>query len=104
MSGRDKTYEFKLYFLKIFPLGRHRIKLTKIDKESNIIVSNESGMLAPVWNHTIWFQQDGQNKLSYTDEIEIKAGWLTWAIWIFALFFYRHRQNRWKKLLKDNYG
>ena len=95
-----KTYELKLYFLNILPLGRHRIKIVTIDRESNIIVSNESGMLARVWNHTIRFHQGEQGKLSYTDEIEIKAGWLTMAIWVFAHLFYRHRQKRWKILLK----
>ena len=95
-----KTYELKLYFLNILPLGLHRIKIVTIDRESNIIVSNESGMLARVWNHTIRFHQGEQGKLSYTDEIEIKAGWLTMAIWVFAHLFYRHRQKRWKILLK----
>lgn len=96
----DKTYELKLYFLNILPLGRHRIKIVTIDRESNTIVSNESGTLAPVWNHTIRFDKGEQNKLNYTDEIEIKAGWLSMAIWAFAHLFYRYRQKRWKILLK----
>jgi len=95
-----KTYELKLHFLKIVPLGRHRIKIVTIDRESNTIVSNESSALASVWNHTIRFEKCEQNKLSYSDEIEIKAGWLTIAIWAFAQLFYRHRQKRWKILLK----
>ena len=95
-----KTYELKLYFLNILPLGRHRIKIITIDRKSNIIVSNESGTLAPVWNHTIRFGQSGQGKLRYIDEIEIKAGWLTIAVWVFSHLFYRHRQRRWKILLK----
>jgi hypothetical protein len=95
-----KTYDLRLYFLKIVPLGYHKIKLVKIDKQSNTIVSNESGTLAPVWNHTIWFRKVEQNKLLYMDEVEIKAGLLTPAIWIFACLFYRHRQKRWKILLK----
>lgn len=95
-----KTYEAKLHFLNILPLGRHRIKIITIDRKSNIIVSNESGLLAPVWNHTIRFGQSGQRKLRYIDEIEIKAGWLTIAIWVFSHLFYRHRQRRWKILLK----
>lgn len=95
-----KTYELKLYLLNIIPIGHHRIKITTIDRDSNLIVSKESGTLASEWNHTIRFTQGEQGKLSYTDEIEIKAGWLTTAIWIFAHIFYRHRQRRWKVLLK----
>lgn len=99
-----KMYELKLCFLKIVPLGRHNIKLVAINRESNTIVSNESGTLVPVWNHTILFRQIEHSKLRYTDEIEIKAGWLTPAIWAFAHLFYRHRQKRWKTLLKNVYG
>ena len=95
-----KTYELKLYFLNILPLGRHRIKIVTINRESNTIVSTESSTLVPVWNHTVRLGQCEQNKLIYTDEIEIKAGWLTMATWVFAQLFYRHRQKRWKILLK----
>lgn len=95
-----KTYDLKLYFLKIVPLGHHKIKLAKIDRQSNTIASNESGMLVPVWNHTINFRTVEQNKLLYMDEIEIKAGMLTPIIWAFAHLFYRHRQKRWKMLLQ----
>ena len=96
-----KTYSLKLYFLNIVPLGLHRIKLVTMDRKSKTIVSCESGFLSPVWNHTIRFRQIGKNKLRYTDEIEIGAGWLTVAIWAFAHLFYRHRQRRWRILLKN---
>ncbi len=99
-----KTYELKLRFLNILPLGRHRIKVVSIDKTSNTIVSVESGTLVPVWNHTIEFGQKEEGKLNYIDEIEIKAGLLTIGIWLFAHLFYRHRQRRWKKLLEQIYG
>jgi len=41
--------------------------------------------------------------VSYTDEIEIQAGWLTPGIWLFAQLFYRHRQRRWKALLRSEH-
>ena len=96
-----KPYHLKLYFLNILPLGHHEIKLITINKETNTIVSNESGKLVPLWNHTINFSQVKPNKLHYTDKIEIKASWLTPAIWLFAHIFYRHRQRRWKILLEN---
>lgn len=95
-----KTYELKLYFLKILPVGRHKIKVVTVDRKSNTIVSAESSALVPIWNHTIRFSQCEKNRLIYTDEIEIKARWLTIFIWLFAQLFYRHRQRRWKILLK----
>ncbi len=96
-------YTLTLHFLKVIPLGRHTIKLVRIDKETNTIVSQESGRLARVWNHTIYFREVGQDVVRYTDEIEIRAGLLTPAIWLFAHVFYRHRQRRWKVQLRDGY-
>jgi len=96
----DKTYDLKLYFLKVIPLGRHSIRLVKIDKEAGVIESRESGLLARVWNHTIRFRQTANGTVNYADRIEIQAGILTPVIWAFAHFFYRHRQRRWKALLQ----
>jgi len=96
-----RVYRLKLYFLKLIPLGWHTIRLVKMDKKANTISSRESGLLAQVWNHNISFREVGPGKVSYTDEIEIQAGCLTPAIWLFAHLFYRHRQGRWKVLLKE---
>lgn len=95
-------YPLKLYFLKFIHLGQHTITLTEINRETNTIVSRENGQLAKTWNHTITFQEDVAGVVSYTDEIEIKAGLLTPAIWLFAQLFYRYRQRRWKILVQPN--
>lgn len=76
------------------PAGEHRITLERIDLKANLIESKESGALVPVWNHTIRFHPLEDDRLHYTDEIEIQAGLLTGFIWIFAHHFYRHRQRR----------
>ncbi len=98
-TGRD--YSFKLYFFKFIPLGIHTIHIVEIDKNQNIISSQEKGVLTPVWNHKISFKKIAPNTLNYRDEIEIRAGWLTPFIALFAHMFYRHRQRRWKVLLKN---
>ena len=98
----DKPYPLKLYFLKCIPMGMHTIKLVKIDKTENMIISQENGQLAKVWNHTISFQEEKPRVLNYTDEIEIRAGILTPGIWLFSQLFYRHRQRRWKILLQKD--
>jgi hypothetical protein len=97
VTGR--AYPLRLSLFGFLPAGEHRITLVTIDREANLIESQESGALAPVWNHTIHFHPLGQGKLHYTDEIEIRAGLLTGVVWAFAHLFYRHRQRRWKKLL-----
>jgi hypothetical protein len=94
-----RAYRLKLYFLKLIPLGWHTIRLLKMDKDTNTISSRENGLLARIWNHNISFREAGPGKVSYADEIEIQAGWLTPTIWLFA-HLYRHRQRRWKMLLK----
>jgi hypothetical protein len=96
-----KTYALRLYLFGFLPAGEHRITLATIDREANLIESKESGALAPVWNHTIRFHAVGAGRLQYTDEIEIQAGLRTGVIWAFAHLFYRHRQRRWKKLLRS---
>lgn len=97
--GRD--YPLKLYFLGFIPLGRHRIQLVEVDRNRKRISSRESGLLARVWNHDISFEEMRPGLVRYTDEIEIRAGWLTPFIWLFAHVFYRHRQRRWKVLLRN---
>ena len=94
-------YKLKLFFLGIIPIGDHFIMLTELNQEENRIVSNERGSLTKVWNHVITFNAIDDQTIVYTDEIEIRAGILTLSIWLFAHIFYRHRQNKWKKLL-DN--
>jgi hypothetical protein len=94
------AYPLKLYLLGFIPLGRHTIRLVEIDKNRHLIASQESGRLARVWNHTIHFREVAPGQVSYVDEIEIQASWLTPLIWAFAQVFYRHRQRRWKVLLK----
>jgi len=96
--GRD--YPLKLYFFGFIPMGRHIIRLAKIDRDANTISSREKGLLAPVWNHNIFFREVSPGLVRYTDEIEIRAGWFTPFVWGFAHMFYRHRQRRWKVLLK----
>jgi len=98
--GRD--YPLQLYFMRFIPLGRHTIRLVTIDRSTNTILSEERGSLARVWNHRIHFQQVAPGKLAYEDEIEIRAGVLTPLIWAFAHLFYRHRQRRWKVLLRSD--
>jgi hypothetical protein len=96
-----KTYALRLSLFGLLPAGEHRITLASIDREANLIESTESGTLSPVWNHTIRFHPLGAGKLHYSDEIEIQAGLLTGIIWAFAHLFYRHRQRRWKILLRS---
>lgn len=42
----DRDYPLQLYFMRFIPLGRHTIRLVKIDRSTNTILSEERGSLA----------------------------------------------------------
>ncbi|MCK5598686.1 hypothetical protein KAI78_03595 [bacterium] len=96
----DQEYIFKIYLFKIIPMGLHRIQLVKIDAKNKQISSMETGKIAKVWNHTIIIEKDTDGNARYTDIVEIKAGVVTFFVYLFAQLFYRHRQRKWKNLLK----
>ena len=97
-----EEYHLNLSLFGIIPLGRHSIKITEINSEKKMIISNEHGHLTKKWNHRIKVEPKNSHSIYYTDEIEIEAGVLTFSIWLFAHIFYRHRQRRWKNYLADN--
>jgi transglutaminase-like putative cysteine protease len=39
----------------------------------------------------------------YTDTVEVRAGPLTVIVWMFAQAFYRHRQRRWRSLVRHGF-
>jgi hypothetical protein len=61
---------------------------------------NGSGQLVRVWDHWITVSALPDGKTKYTDAVEVRAGWLTPFIWLFASAFYWHRQRRWHQLLE----
>ena len=100
----NKSLKFKLKFLRFFPLGKHSIKLVISEFLSNNewkILSHESGSLAKKWHHTILVKKIDNQKVKYTDIVEIESGILTVFIWCFAMLFYRYRQRNWKRYIKN---
>lgn len=95
----DREYPMKLYLLGIVPLGKHSIRIKRMDTEKKEILSQEEGFMARTWNHHIMVEKADERNIRYTDAIEVKAGLLTVFVWMFAHLFYRHRQRKWKRLL-----
>ena len=93
--GSTSSYRFRLF--GFIPFGTHTICIERFDID--VIQSREHNEHVPVWDHRITLRDvDGQTE--YTDEVNIKAGWKTPFIWIWAKMFYSHRQRKWIKLLK----
>ena len=65
------------------------------------VSSHEGNERVPVWNHDIMMESIDANHTRYTDRVEIQAGWKTVFVWLWASAFYRHRQRKWIRLLKQ---
>ena len=94
--GSTSSYRFKLF--GVIPFGTHTICIERFDID--VIQSREHNEHVPVWDHRITLR-DADGQTEYTDEVNIKAGWETPFIWIWAKMFYSHRQRKWIKLLKQ---
>ena len=93
----EKKYLVRTKFLKLVPLGKQYIVITK-DPNGTWLRDNGFGDLAQKWDHLITLESIDTNTTKYTDTVEIKAGILTLGVWIFASIFYRFRQLQWRKL------
>jgi len=96
-----RVYKLKLFAFHILPLGKHNIKVKKIEPAEWEICTSEYGSLTKTWNHNIYIIPVSESALRYTDEIDIEAGFLTYFVWLFAHIFYRHRQRKWRILLSN---
>ncbi len=99
-ADTETAYNFKLF--GIIPFGVHSIKVIRFSLEEGIY-THESNKHVPVWNHEIIIEKIDNNSTKYTDIVEIKAGWKTIFVYLWAKCFYAHRQRRWLKLLKNRY-
>jgi len=59
--------------------------------------------LIKVWDHKIRLA-DFHGMTRYTDEVEVHAGPLTIAAWLFASALYRHRQRRLSRLVAADFA
>ncbi len=96
--GTETAYNFKLF--GIIPFGVHNIKVLRFSLEEGIY-THERNKHVPVWNHEIIIEKIDDNSTKYTDIVEIKAGWKTPLVSLWAKCFYAHRQRKWLKLLKN---
>ncbi len=90
----------RFWFFHIFPAWwKHRLEVTQVEESRKQITSHEYGGMIRAWNHTIQVKPQASG-CSYSDEIEIEAGWLTVFVWLYANIFYGYRQARWRLLSK----
>ncbi len=95
--GSTSAYSFRL--LGLIPFGTHTIHIIRFDPEG--VSSLEGNEHVPVWNHDITMIPLDAHHTKYTDQVEIRAGWKTAFVWLWANAFYAHRQRKWIRLLKE---
>jgi hypothetical protein len=90
----------RTYMFGVIPLGTRTLGSEKIDSEGLEIQTREHDALIRRWDHRIHVEPIDVGHCRYTDDVEIDAGWLTFPVWLFAQWFYRHRQHRWQRVAK----
>lgn len=93
--------KLKIKLFGFIPIGIHTINILQINRERLMIYTNEGNKLVPIWNHKIILEEVGINKTKYSDEVEIYARWKTNLVCLLSSYFYKHRQKKWVKLLKN---
>ena len=93
-----QVLETKLLLFNVIPAWKHRLRLIRVDHENIEIASQEDGGFVRRWNHRKWIEDQSERSCMYTDEIDIRAGLLTWFIWAYAHVFCRYRQKRMRRM------
>jgi hypothetical protein len=88
------------YLFGVIPLGTRTLFAERIDHAAREIQSRESDPLVRRWDHLIRVKPARDGGTHYSDEIVVEAGFLTPFVWLFARWFYRHRQRRWRRVAK----
>ncbi len=101
-SGR---YRVRKYLFGVLPIGWQDIciELLPNQGQTHRLRDNGCGWLVPTWDHTIEVEPvEGGTR--YVDRVKLEAGILTPLVAAFARRFYKHRQQRWQKLVASNFN
>lgn len=89
-----------VFLFGFLPFSRHHLHIVSIDESTRTLSSREFGGLITMWNHDIEVVPIDAAACDYRDRIEVNAGILTPVIVVYARWFYRMRQRRWRALAK----
>jgi hypothetical protein len=93
-----ETVEGWVFLFGVIPFSRHTLHISAISDSAMTFSSRESGGLLRRWNHDIVVVATDDSRCNYRDRIDIDAGIFTHAVVLYARWFYRTRQRRWRKL------
>ena len=89
-----------VFLFGFLPFARHHLLIVRIDESTHTLSSQEFGGLITTWNHDIEVEPIDSESCHYGDRIQIEAGIMTPVIVLYARWFYRMRQRRWRALAK----
>ena len=87
-----------VFLFGFLPFSRHHLHVASIDESTRTLSSREFGGVIKTWNHDIEIKPIDAKTCRYRDRIEIEAGIMTPVIVVYARWFYRMRQRRWRAL------
>lgn len=87
-----------VFLFGFLPFSRHHLHIASIDESTRTLSSREFGGVITMWNHDIEINPIDAKRCRYRDRIEIEAGIMTPVIVVYARWFYRMRQRRWRAL------
>ena len=90
-----------VFLFGFIPFSRHHLHVATIDETSRVLSSREHGGFIKVWNHDIEVTAVDDSSCRYRDRIEIRAGFMTPLIVLYAHWFYLLRQRRWRALAQE---
>lgn len=100
----EGTHWVHLRLLGVLPLGRQAIVISLPQRSEGFALrDNGHSALIRQWDHLIEITPLDAQRVRYRDRVEVRAGWLTPLVRLFAQGFYRHRQRRWKKLVAKGF-
>jgi hypothetical protein len=94
------TLRCRSYIFGVIPIGVRTLTFVRIDQDKREIVTRESDSLVRRWDHVFSITPLGPRRSLHRDTIDIDAGALTFLVWAWASWFYRHRQRRWRALAR----
>jgi hypothetical protein len=89
-----------VFLFGFVPFSRHHLRVELIDESARVLSSREFGGVIRTWNHDIVITPIDHANCLYRDRIEIEAGIMTAVVGLYARWFYRTRQRRWRVVAK----
>jgi len=101
----EESYLVRMRVFGFILIGNQWIVIKrKVTNEKFELLDDGHSNIIKQWRHLISLQRTPEGFTRYTDTVDIKAGLLSFGVWLFANIFYRYRQSRWRQLVKRKFN